>query len=66
MVERIFYIKGDNVFNVGLRAGLVGKAGDYNIKLHTTNMVNDNKVRVITSGRSHNICDFMNMYIKTM
>jgi hypothetical protein len=58
MVEITFDIRGDNIFDVGLRAGLIGKAGDYNIKLHTTNIINDNKVRVIAIGSSHNIYDF--------
>ncbi|MGB7955784.1 MAG: hypothetical protein WCF23_17560 [Candidatus Nitrosopolaris sp.] len=35
MAEKRFYIKGESkgIFDFGLRAGLIGKAGDQNIKL---------------------------------
>ena len=66
MVEKSFYIKGENIgiFDFGLRAGLIGKAGDQNIKLHTTIMPDDeNQVRVTPSGSYGNVTNFYE-YIK--
>jgi acylphosphatase len=60
MVERIFFINGeeDEIFNVGLGSNLIGKAGDYNIKLHTTNLIDKKQVRIIASGFEESIEQF--------
>jgi acylphosphatase len=60
MVERIFCIEGDNeeIVNVGLPANLMGRAGQYNIKLHTSNLDNEGQVRIIASGSSESIESF--------
>jgi hypothetical protein len=66
LVEKRFYIKGESkwIFDFGLRAGLIGKAGDQNIKLHTTIMPDDeNQVRVTASGSYDNVTNFYE-YIK--
>jgi len=66
LVEKRFYNKGESkrIFDFGLRAGLIGKAGDQNIKLHTTIMPDDeNQVRVTASGSCDNVTNFYE-YIK--
>src|SRR6478672_3354223 len=60
MVERIFCIEDDNeeIVIVGLRANVMGRAGQYNIKLHTSNLDNEGQVRIIASGSSESIESF--------
>lgn len=55
MVIRTFNIKGDSVFDVGLRQGLTGYAGDYGLKAYIINARKEGKVRVIVSGELDNI-----------
>jgi acylphosphatase len=55
MVIRTFDIKGDNVFDVGLRQGLTGYAGDYGLKAYIINVRKEGKVRVVVSGELDNI-----------
>lgn len=60
------YIKGESkgIFDFGLWAGLIGKAGDQNFKLHTTIMPEDEyQVRVTASGSYDNVTNFYE-YIK--
>jgi len=65
MVEKRFCVTGDSqkIFDVGLRAGLIGKAGDYNIKLHTDNMLDNNEVKITASGSYDNVTTFY-QYVK--
>lgn len=55
MVIRTFDIKGDKVFDVGLRQGLTGYAGDYGLKAYIINVRKEEKVRVVVSGEIDNI-----------
>ncbi len=55
MVIRVFDIKGDSVFDVGLRQGLTGYSGDYGLKAYITNVRKEGKVRVIVNGEFDNI-----------
>ena len=55
MVIRTFEIKGEDVFDVGLRQGLRGYAGDYDLKAYIINVRKEKKVRVIASGELDNI-----------
>lgn len=55
MVIRTFEIKGEDVFDVGLRQGLTGYAGDYGLKAYITNVRKEGKVRVIVNGEFDNI-----------
>lgn len=65
MVEKRFCVTGDSqkIFNVGLRAALIGKVGDYNSKLHSVNMLDKNEVRISASGSSDNVTTFY-QYVK--
>jgi len=65
MVEKRFCVTGDSqkIFDVGLRAGLIGKAGDYNIKLHTVNILDNNEVKITASGSYDNVTTFY-QYVK--
>jgi acylphosphatase len=58
MVDKVFYIKGDKIFDVGLRFSLVGLGGDYNIKVQAVNDRTDQRVKVVASGSSQNISSF--------
>lgn len=58
MVEGIFYIRGENVFDVGLRFSLVELAGEYNIQARAVNQRNEKSVQVIVSGSRENIESF--------
>jgi acylphosphatase len=55
MVERIFSIRGENIFNVGLRFSLIELAGEYNVKVQPVNLRDENRVRVIASGSGQDI-----------
>jgi hypothetical protein len=65
MVEKRFCVTGESkgIFEVGLRAGLIGKAGDYNIKLHTVNVLDKNEVKITASGVYDNVTTFY-QYVK--
>ena len=56
----VFYIEGkaDSIFDVGFRPGLVGKASEYGIILHASNLRREKKVRVIASGDVDSIREF--------
>jgi acylphosphatase len=58
MVDKIFYITGNSIFDVGLRFSLVGLGGEYNIKVQAVNERSDDRVKVVASGSSHNISKF--------
>lgn len=60
MVDKIFYIKGDKIFDVGLHFSLVGLGGEYNIKVQAVNERSDDRVRVVTSGNVQSISKFYN------
>lgn len=55
MVIRTFEIEGKDVFDVGLRQGLRGYAGDYDLKAYIINARKEKKVKVIVSGELDNI-----------
>jgi acylphosphatase len=55
MVERIFSIRGENIFNVGLRFSLIEFAGEYNVKVQPVNLRDENRVQVIASGSGQDI-----------
>lgn len=55
MVIRTFDIKGDKVFDVGLRQGLTGYAGDYGLKAYIINARKEGRVKVVVSGEIDNI-----------
>lgn len=55
MVIRSFDIKGEHVFDVGLRQGLTGYAGDYGLKAYIINARKEGKVKVVVSGELDNI-----------
>jgi hypothetical protein len=65
MVEKRFCVTEESkgIFEVGLRAGLIGKAGDYNIKLHTVNVLDKNEVKITASGSHDNVTTFY-QYVK--
>jgi len=58
MVDKIFYITGNNIFDVGLRFSLVGLGGEYNIKVQAVNERTDDRVKVVASGNIQNISKF--------
>jgi acylphosphatase len=60
MVEMVFYIEGtaESIFDVGFRPALVGKASEYGVRLHASNLRKQKKVRVIASGDTDSIREF--------
>ena len=65
MVDKIFYIKGDNesIFNVGLRPGILGKAKRFHVKTDPVNIEEEKKVRVVSSGTLQDVTAF-HKYVK--
>jgi acylphosphatase len=55
MVQRMFFIEGENVFDAGFRVGLYASATQYDIKINATNLVKDQKIRVVMKGDIQNI-----------
>jgi acylphosphatase len=55
MVERIFSIRGENIFDVGLRFSLIELAGEYNVKVQPVNLRHENRVQVVASGSVQDI-----------
>jgi acylphosphatase len=60
MVDKIFFITGEKIFDVGLRFSLVGLGGDYNVKVQAVNERANERVKVVASGSSQNILQFYN------
>jgi acylphosphatase len=58
MVERIFSIRGENIFDVGLRFSLIELAGEYNVRVQPVNLRHENRVQVVASGSVQNIESF--------
>jgi acylphosphatase len=60
MVEMVFFIEGkaESIFDVGFRPALVGKASEYGIRLHASNLRKQKQVRVIASGDIDSIKEF--------
>src|SRR6266568_4688664 len=54
MVQRMFFI-GENVFDAGFRVALYASATQYDIKINATNLVKDQKIRVVVKGDVQNI-----------
>ena len=50
MVDKIFFINGENIFGVGFRPALKSAGSQVGIKVHATNIHADKQVRVIASG----------------
>lgn len=57
MVDKIFFIEGkpDEIFNVGFRPALMGKAAELGLKSAATNIQDEkeNKVQVLVSGSAN-------------
>jgi acylphosphatase len=57
MADKIFFIEGkpDEIFNVGFRPALMGKAAELGLKSAATNIQNEkeNKVQVLVSGSAN-------------
>jgi peptidoglycan hydrolase CwlO-like protein len=64
MVDRIFYITGDNesTFSVGLLPGILGKAKLFHVKTDTVN-IDQEKIRVVASGTFEGVAAF-HKYVK--
>jgi len=62
MVERIFFIEGDGVTDVGMRIALIELGGNFGVNVHAANM-SEFKVRVITSGEIRSITEFRDYII---
>jgi len=60
MVDMEFSITGDkkDIFDVGFRPGLVQLADEVGIKVYTTNLRKENRVRVIASGSYDSVTAF--------
>jgi acylphosphatase len=62
LVDKEFFIKGRNIFDIGFRPGLVFLADEVGVKVHATNLRDKRKIRVIASG-SH---ESVNIYYDTI
>jgi acylphosphatase len=60
MVDKIFYIKGENIFNIGFRPALKSAGSQVGIKVHATNIHTDKQVRIIASGVYDSVMAFYN------
>jgi acylphosphatase len=58
LVDKLFYIEGEKIFDVGLRFSLVSLGGRYNVKVQAVNEQDKNRVRVVTSGSSVSVMNF--------
>jgi hypothetical protein len=65
MVDRIFYISGDDerIFNVGLLPGVLGKAKRFHVKTDPVNLEEEKRVRVLVSGTFEGVTAF-HMFVK--
>ena len=59
MVTKTFDISGQNVINVGMRPALLDKGLDYDVSVHTTNLIAENKDHVIINGDTESIDEFV-------
>ena len=64
MVQRMFFIEGENVFDAGFRVALYASANLYDIKINATNLVKDQKIRVVVKGDIQNV-DAFHSHIST-
>jgi acylphosphatase len=55
LVERVFFIEGENVFDAGFRVALYANANRYDIKINATNLIKDQKLRIVVNGDAQNI-----------
>ena len=55
MVEVILYVSGKQIFDVGFRPGLVQLADEAGVKVHSTNLRKEEKIRVIASGTRESV-----------
>jgi acylphosphatase len=55
MVQKMFFIEGENVFDAGFRISLYSNASEYDIKINATNLRKEKKIRVIAAGDMQNI-----------
>lgn len=60
MVDKIFHIKGENIFGIGFRPALKSAGSQVGIRVHATNMISDKQVRVIASGLYDSVMAFYN------
>jgi hypothetical protein len=49
------FIEGENVFDTGFRVALYPSTTQYDIKINATNLVKDQKIRVVVKGDIQNI-----------
>ena len=59
MVTKTFDISGQNVINVGMRPALLDTGLEYDVSVYATNVVAENKVRVIVNGDTESIDEFV-------
>ena len=64
MVQRMFFIEGENVFDAGFRVALYASANLYDIKINATNLVKDQKIRLVVKGDIQNV-DAFHSHIST-
>lgn len=66
MVDMIFFVEGEpkEIFNVGFRPAIMGKAAEMGLKSAAINKPDENKVQVLVSG-SHNMITSFYQEIKT-
>jgi acylphosphatase len=62
MVERIFFIEGDGVTDVGMRIALIELGGNFGVNIHAANMT-EYRVRVIASGEIRSIAELRDYII---
>ena len=55
MVQKVFFIEGENVFDAGFRISLYSNASEYDIRINATNLRKEQKIRIITAGDMQNI-----------
>ena len=50
MVDKIFFINGEKIFDIAFRPALIQLADEVGIKAHATNLRDKEQVRVVASG----------------
>ena len=55
MVDKIFFIKGQKIFDIAFRPALIQLADEVGIKAHATNLRDKEQVRVVASGSTSSV-----------
>jgi len=58
IVNKIFYIKGDDIFDVGFRPGVVERSQRFHVKTNPINEEDQNRVQVVVSGTVQSVAAF--------